>query len=49
VSLETSETANEFARALDSLKSQNATGLVIDLRNNPGGLFPDPVLDISAL
>jgi carboxyl-terminal processing protease len=47
ISLETSETANEFARALDSLKSQNATGLVIDLRNNPGGLFPDPVLDIS--
>ncbi len=47
VSLETSETANEFARALDSLKSQKVTGLVVDLRNNPGGLFPDPVLDIS--
>jgi carboxyl-terminal processing protease len=47
VSLETSETANEFGRALDSLKSQSATGLVIDLRNNPGGLFPDPVLEIS--
>ncbi len=47
VSLETSEKANEFARALDTLKSQNITGLVVDLRNNPGGLFPDPVLDIS--
>lgn len=47
ISLETSETANEFSRALDSLKSQSVTGLVIDLRNNPGGLFPDPVLDIS--
>ncbi|HEX7587583.1 MAG TPA: S41 family peptidase [Anaerolineae bacterium] len=47
VTLETAETANEFAKALDTLKSQNVTGLVVDLRNNPGGLFPDPVLDIA--
>ncbi len=47
VTLETAETGNEFAKALDSLKSQNMTGLVVDLRNNPGGLFPDPVLDIA--
>jgi carboxyl-terminal processing protease len=47
VTLETAETASEFAKALDSLKAQNVTGLVVDLRNNPGGLFPDPVLDIA--
>lgn len=47
VTLETTETANEFAKALDALKGQKATGLVVDLRNNPGGLFPDPVLDIA--
>ncbi len=47
VTLETAETANEFAKALDSLKSQQVKGLIIDLRNNPGGLFPDPVLDIA--
>ncbi|MBI4788709.1 MAG: S41 family peptidase [Chloroflexi bacterium] len=47
VTLETSETANEFAKALDALKGQRITGLVVDLRNNPGGLFPDPVLDIA--
>ena len=47
VSMETAETANEFATALDSLKAQHITGLVLDLRNNPGGLFPDPVLDIA--
>ncbi|MBI5029447.1 MAG: S41 family peptidase [Chloroflexi bacterium] len=47
ITMETAETANEFNKALDSLKSQKVTGLVLDLRNNPGGLFPDPVLDIS--
>ena len=47
ITLETAETGNEFARALDSLKAQKMTGLVLDLRNNPGGLFPDPVLDIT--
>jgi len=47
ISLESAETANEFAKALDSLKAQKMTGLVLDLRNNPGGLFPDPVLDIA--
>ncbi|MBM3129282.1 MAG: S41 family peptidase [Chloroflexi bacterium] len=47
VTMETAETGNEFAKALDSLKAQKMTGLVLDLRNNPGGLFPDPVLDIT--
>lgn len=47
ISMESAETANEFAKALDNLKSQKMTGLVLDLRNNPGGLFPDPVLDIA--
>lgn len=47
VTLETSETANEFAKAINDLKTQKATGIVLDLRNNPGGLFPDPVLDMA--
>lgn len=47
ITMETAETANEFARALDALRAQKITGLVLDLRNNPGGLFPDPVLEIT--
>ncbi|MBI3742368.1 MAG: S41 family peptidase [Chloroflexi bacterium] len=47
ISLETAETANEFARELDKVKAQKATAIILDLRNNPGGLFPDPVLDIA--
>jgi carboxyl-terminal processing protease len=47
VTLETSETSNEFAKAISDLKSQKVTGIILDLRNNPGGLFPDPVLDIA--
>ncbi len=47
ITMETAETANEFAKALDSLKSQRVTGIILDLRNNPGGLFPDPVLDMA--
>lgn len=47
ITMETAETANEFVRALDALRAQKITGLVLDLRNNPGGLFPDPVLEIT--
>lgn len=34
-------TANEFKEAYESLKNQNLTGLVIDLRNNGGGLVSE--------
>jgi carboxyl-terminal processing protease len=47
ITMETAETANEFAKSLERLKTQKMTGLVLDLRNNPGGLFPEPVLEIA--
>lgn len=46
VTLESADTSAEFARALDELKKQNPKGIILDLRNNPGGLFPDPALEI---
>lgn len=34
-----SNTAGEFKKALDGLAEQNITGLVVDLRDNPGGFL----------
>lgn len=39
-------TAKDFKAALQELKSQEAKGLIIDLRNNPGGLL-DQVQEIA--
>lgn len=47
ISLESNDTAKEFEDALNALKKNNPTGVVLDLRNNPGGIFPDPVLAIA--
>lgn len=46
VTLESADTSKEFERALNDLKKNNLQGVVIDLRNNPGGLFPEPAQDI---
>jgi carboxyl-terminal processing protease len=35
----TERTGEEFVKALNKLSEQQATGLIIDLRNNPGGLL----------
>lgn len=46
ITLESGDTSKEFERALNELKAKNPKGIIVDLRNNPGGLFPDPALDI---
>jgi carboxyl-terminal processing protease len=47
VTLESGDTAKEFENALNALKKSNPTGVILDLRNNPGGVFPDPVLEMA--
>ena len=47
ITRESSVTAEEFGNALNALKKSNATGIILDLRNNPGGIFPDPVLEVA--
>ena len=47
VTLESADTAKEFENALTDLGKKNPKGVILDLRNNPGGLFPDPVLEIA--
>jgi carboxyl-terminal processing protease len=37
------QTTSEFRKALDKLEKQGMTGLVLDLRNNPGGLLDQAV------
>ncbi|MDR1924638.1 MAG: S41 family peptidase [Planctomycetaceae bacterium] len=41
-------TANEFANALRQLYKNHAKGLILDLRNNPGGYF-DVAVNMAAL
>ncbi|MEY2547272.1 MAG: carboxyl-terminal processing protease [Verrucomicrobiota bacterium] len=40
-------TADELSKALDELQKQGMQGLIVDLRNNPGGLLNSAV-DVSA-
>ncbi|MGE5141750.1 MAG: S41 family peptidase [Rudaea sp.] len=47
VSQESSDTAKEFEDALNSLNKNKPAGIVLDLRNNPGGIFPDPILSMA--
>ncbi len=44
----TERTAGEFKEALETLEAQGIRALVIDLRNNPGGLLTAPVEMLSA-
>ncbi len=44
----TDDCHSEVRNALDQLKKQNATSIILDLRNNPGGLLNEAV-DIASL
>lgn len=42
------DSAGEFKKAMENLKGQNADSLIVDLRNNPGGLL-NVAIDITDL
>ena len=42
------DSAKEFAKAIETLKNQGADSLIVDLRNNPGGLL-NVAIDITEL
>ncbi len=46
ISMFTGNCAEEFAEAMDALKSSGMSSLIIDLRNNPGGAL-DTVVDVA--
>ena len=48
ISLFSSRTAKELAAALQDIEEQGASGLIIDLRGNGGGLL-DAAIDVSSL
>ena len=43
------DTAREFRKAVEELQRQGISGLVVDLRDNPGGLLQDAVVMVDAL
>ncbi len=43
------DTAQEFRKAVKELQGQGINGLIIDLRENPGGLLQDAVVMVDAL
>ena len=40
-----STTADEVRKAVEKLREKNVRGLVLDLRNNPGGLLSQAIVD----
>jgi len=43
----TSRTPDELSEAIQSLEDENASGIILDLRGNPGGLL-DPVVEVAS-
>ena len=47
VSLFSERTSQELEETLRELMEENLSGLVLDLRNNPGGVFPSAAIEVT--
>ena len=48
ISLFSERTGQELKEALQELMRENLSGLILDLRNNPGGVFPSAAIEVTS-
>ena len=48
ISLFSERTGQELREALQELMAEDLSGLILDLRNNPGGVFPSAAIEVAS-
>ncbi len=48
ISLFSERTGQELEETLQELMEENLSGLILDLRNNPGGVFPSAAIEVTS-
>lgn len=48
IALFSERTSQELKETLRELKEENVSGLILDLRNNPGGVFPSAAIEVTS-
>ena len=48
ISLFSERTGQELKETLQGLMEENLSGLILDLRNNPGGIFPSAAIEVTS-
>ncbi len=48
ISLFSERTSHELREILQKLMAKDLTGLILDLRNNPGGVFPSAAIEVAS-
>ena len=48
IALFSERTSGELEKALRELREEGVKGLVLDLRNNPGGIFPSAAIEVAS-
>jgi carboxyl-terminal processing protease len=48
IALFSERTSQELKETLQELREENLSGLILDLRNNPGGVFPSAAIEVAS-